>query len=115
LHALRDPQRQGTKLRRKRVEWCSGAAAASLACARQPRAARTAGTEFRPGFGRHPDPALGPIALRYPLADFLPFIEGPPLQTPGLKTWGFFWPLAPAIRRRFPCHVTIIHAPGDRG
>jgi len=34
---------------------------------------------------------LGPIALTYPLADFLPFIEGPPLPTPGLKTWGFFW------------------------
>jgi hypothetical protein len=47
----------------------------------RPRDARTAlivGTKFRSGFRRHQDFALGQTALnRYPLADFLPFIESP--------------------------------------
>src|SRR6478752_6607966 len=73
------------------MERGGGAARAADADAGQPRTARAPGTEFRSGFGRHSYPSLGPIALTYPLADFLPFIEGPPLPTPGLKTWGFFW------------------------
>ena len=66
--------------------------------------------------GRDPDPALGTIALTYPLADFLPFIEGPPLATPGLKTWGFFWPAklvtapAPELRLR-PSRPSATRAP----
>src|SRR6478736_3213936 len=86
------------------MERGGGAARAADADAGQPRTARAPGTEFRSGFGRHSYPSLGPIALTYPLADFLPFIEGPPLPTPGLKTWGFFWhvlrQVAPMARAR---------------
>ena len=81
------------------MERGGGAARAADADAGQPRTARAPGTEFRSGFGRHSYPSLGPIALTYPLADFLPFIEGPPLPTPGLKTWGFFWPRCARLRR----------------
>src|SRR6185369_4437320 len=86
------------------MERGGGAARAADADTGQPRTARAPGTEFRSGFGRHSYPSLGPIALTYPLADFLPFIEGPPLPTPGLKTWGFFWhvlrQVAPMARAR---------------
>ncbi len=64
-----------------------------------PRTARAAGTEFRPGLGRHQDPALGPIALTYPLADFLPFIESPPLQPQASKPGVFFAPLNAGVTR----------------
>src|SRR2546430_2873410 len=92
LHPLRHRRGQGAKPSlRQRMERRSRAARAAQQHARQPWAARSAGTELRPGLRGHPDPALGAIALRNPLADFLPFIEGPPLSTPGPKTWGFFW------------------------
>ena len=105
------------------MERGGGAAGAADADAGQPRTARAAGTEFRPGFGRHPDPSLGPIALTYPLADFLPFIESPPLPTPGLKTWGFFcpccarlrrWHAPPARRHRPPCRSFLRPQPAPR-
>src|SRR5215470_8693215 len=69
LHALRDPPRRQASqryCRRQRMEWRGGAAAAAHPGPRQPRTAGASGTELRPGLGRHPYPALGPIALSIP-------------------------------------------------
>jgi hypothetical protein len=102
LHALRNSTRQGPGRRRccrrqsqcQRVEWSCRAPASARAHRRHEGAARFVGTKFRSGIRGYQDPALGQTALEflagYPLADFLPFIESPHFETPGVKSWGFF-------------------------
>src|SRR5262249_28401102 len=74
----------------QRVEWCSGAAAAAQPGPRQPRAAGASGTEFRPGYGRHPHPALGPIALSIPWRTSFPSSKVRPYQPQASKPGVFF-------------------------
>src|SRR5213079_1452878 len=87
------------------MERRSRASSAPQQHARQPRAARAAGTEFRSGLGRHSDPALGTIAL-IPWRTSFPSSKVR-LYKPQASKPGVFFGSNALNRRAFPRRVTI--------
>src|SRR5437762_3175917 len=87
------------------MERRSRASSAPQQHARQPRAARAAGTEFRSGLGRHSDPALGTIAL-IPWRTSFPSSKVR-LYKPQASKPGVFFGSDALNRRAFPRRVTI--------